>query len=493
LFLRSSLKVAGCCWSGLRPLSQRLSRQSAEGQTAVIVRYRSRWLAFLAGMLIPIGPLLAALPAEPEIDPAARQLLEATAQAYHALTAYTDHGSVQLAMAIEGRPFQQSLPLALTFARPNKLVIDAGSLRLTCDGTKLTTANSALKTFNVTPAPAKLSLDTLIDNPLGAFVFSGPTSRPISVILNLLWSDDAARILLEHAAGLKPEDDRKVDDRDCKVLLIDEKQGPSLRLLLDSESKLIRRIELVFDPDELAQVKGNTGATDVSVAWNAGAIATDVPDEKAFAFEVPAGFTQVADLASRRAPGAKRKDPLEEWLGKPAPDFTLTVLDGPDKTRQLSKADLLGKVVILDFWATWCPPCMAELPEIQKLVDQYAKKNANGVIVVALSQDSEAGEMVEIRKLVEQTLSARELKLAEGPGSLVALDPLRTIGKAFSVTAIPTVVILDAKGIVQAVRVGFEPDVLDTLTNDVDTLLEGRSLVTPKPAEANAPGAGDRP
>ena len=41
-------------------------------------------------------------------------------------------------------------------------------------------------------------------------------------------------------------------------------------------------------------------------------------------------------------------------LGKPAPEFTLTVLDGPGKTRTITKAELAGKVVVIDFWATWC-------------------------------------------------------------------------------------------------------------------------------------------
>ena len=101
---------------------------------------------------------------------------------------------------------------------------------------------------------------------------------------------------------------------------------------------------------------------------------------------------------------------MQEKLGKPAPDFTLTLLDGPGKTRTVTKADLAGKVVLIDFWATWCGPCLMELPEIQKLVEHYkdAKKE---VVIVALSQDDDPKEISEIRTLVEKTLAEKKIKL----------------------------------------------------------------------------------
>ena len=70
-----------------------------------------------------------------------------------------------------------------------------------------------------------------------------------------------------------------------------------------------------------------------------------------------------------------------ELLKDPAPvsDFTVTDLDG----RSISSADLRGKVVLVNFWATWCPPCRAEIPDLIKLQDKYRDK----LVVLGISED----------------------------------------------------------------------------------------------------------
>jgi thiol-disulfide isomerase/thioredoxin len=211
-----------------------------------------------------------------------------------------------------------------------------------------------------------------------------------------------------------------------------------------------------------------------------------VAADRSFAFAAPKGFTPVdaeKDNAALARPAAPQYA-VQGKLGKPAPDFTLTVLDGPGKTRTLTRADLAGKVVVIDFWATWCKPCLMELPEIQKLVEHYAAAK-KGVLVVALSEDDHPGEISEIRKLVEKTLADQKIDLAAGPVGRIGLDPSNAVGKAFEVEGYPTLVILDANGVVQSAHVGYNPDAAEALQKslavEIDALLEGKPLAGEKP------------
>jgi peroxiredoxin len=91
----------------------------------------------------------------------------------------------------------------------------------------------------------------------------------------------------------------------------------------------------------------------------------------------------VAGVACNKDPGPQ--------VGQPVPDFSLPDLEG--RTHRLS--DLKGKVVVLNFWATWCPPCIDEMPSLDRLSEALESK---GVEVVAVSVDerfSDIGEFVE--------------------------------------------------------------------------------------------------
>jgi thiol-disulfide isomerase/thioredoxin len=434
-------------------------------------------------LLVFVG-LGSALPARADEQAGARAFWDEVVKAYRALPAYRDHGIWSLKMAVEGKPIEQSMPMSVRFARPNRFAIEAGPVRVSSDGTRLTTAVEPLKRYAITAAPAKLSLEAFDNNALGAMLLSGPGGAPLRLVLNLLVTEAPGADILAGSSGLVSEPDQTRDGQTHRVLRVEYKDGPDLRLTINPDTKLVRRVEVLMKPSEgLPPQEGRP-----ELAWSSGPITTQPPPDGAFAFEPPAGFAKVADLESRKKDPAEGKSPLEELVGKPAPDFTLTVLDGPGKTREVRKADLAGKVVLIDFWATWCPPCMAELPEVQNLVDDYAKRNAKGVVVVALSIDSDPGAHDDVRTLVEKTLAGKELKLTEGPVSLVGLDPSQTIPKLFHVSGIPTVFLLDGQGIVQAVHVGFRPDVRESLSREIDSLLEGGSLLPKTGQPAVKPG-----
>ena len=151
-----------------------------------------------------------------------------------------------------------------------------------------------------------------------------------------------------------------------------------------------------------------------------------------------------------------------ELSGMPAPDFTLTLLDGT--TFRLS--DHTGKVVVLDFWATWCGPCVKALPAIQTL---YEAVSTQGVVVVGVSTD-EPESLSEVRKMVKD----------KGLTYLIGIDTNDTSSSYF-VGGIPCVVLINQLGVVQGREIGFAPNLAETLGEQIGILLDGGSLPSAEP------------
>lgn len=94
--------------------------------------------------------------------------------------------------------------------------------------------------------------------------------------------------------------------------------------------------------------------------------------------------------APASSPAASPETPLP--VVGPAPDWKVKTLDGAE----LGKKELLGKVVIVDFWATWCPPCVYKVPSYVKLQEAYRDR---GVAIVGISAD---GNLEQLKRFLEQ-------------------------------------------------------------------------------------------
>lgn len=124
--------------------------------------------------------------------------------------------------------------------------------------------------------------------------------------------------------------------------------------------------------------------------------------------------------------------PLTGFL---APDFTLTALAGND----LQLSSLRGKPVILNFWATWCPPCRAEMPELEALWQRYKD---DGLLLIGVDQGENAATVERFARGVVGTTFP------------LLLDTNQAVGRAYGVRALPTTVFIDAEGRIQDVRIG---------------------------------------
>lgn len=139
--------------------------------------------------------------------------------------------------------------------------------------------------------------------------------------------------------------------------------------------------------------------------------------------------------------------------GMQAPDFTVEMFDGSTQTL----SSLKGKVVLVNFWATWCPPCREELKRVQQdLVERFAGEE---FVFIPISRGEERETVAAFREQMGYTFA-------------MGLDPERKIYDLFASNFIPRNFLIDKEGKVLVASVGYEPEEFDALIAKIEEELK---------------------
>jgi peroxiredoxin len=139
---------------------------------------------------------------------------------------------------------------------------------------------------------------------------------------------------------------------------------------------------------------------------------------------------------------------------KPAPDFSLPTLGG----EQIVLSTLKGKVLVLDFWATWCVPCQDGLAHLQSMAMNSGIAQ-RGLVLIAVNEQENA-------KTVRPFIEAKRFAFT------VVLDADGSTGAAYSVFSLPTTIVVGRDGLVQAVISGWTQDSAQQIEDAVTSALD---------------------
>jgi peroxiredoxin len=135
-----------------------------------------------------------------------------------------------------------------------------------------------------------------------------------------------------------------------------------------------------------------------------------------------------------------------------APDFTLHAMGGSN----LRLKEQRGRVVMVNFWATWCGPCRQEMPQLNRLYEKY---KSSGFVLLGVNVDDDVAKAAEVARKLGVTFP-------------VLLDTEKTVSKLYDLSTMPSTVIIDREGKVRYVHRGYLAGYEDNYEKQIRELLK---------------------
>jgi peroxiredoxin len=373
-------------------------------------------------------------PAEEKAKPAAqisddaKAVLDQVRDAYHKLDAVQMKGTWNAEFDVEGEKGKQNAEFTSSFQAPNKYRHETkDDILFGSTGEKMYVYSPDANRYLTKDAPKDRAAAGDLPAPFGQIL------REKNPALLLAVTSDESPLVTEGVTKVEKLDDVKLEgDKSYTALRMTTDEDASVKVLIDPQTHLVRQWSFDMKPllEKRGREKVNKAQLTVDYADVKTGDAAKPAGEAAFAWAPPQGAKDAAEVAA-----AKEENPAAALEGKAAPDFTLEGMDG----KPVKLADLKGSVVVLDFWATWCPPCRKGLPHLDKL---YQANKGKGLKAFAVDLKETKDE---VKQFVEQT------KL----GVPVLLDTDGKVAESYKVSGIPQTVVIGKDGKVQTVIVGF--------------------------------------
>jgi thiol-disulfide isomerase/thioredoxin len=144
----------------------------------------------------------------------------------------------------------------------------------------------------------------------------------------------------------------------------------------------------------------------------------------------------------------------QDKVDLPAPNFKAKTYEG----KNISLSDYKGKVILIDFWASWCPPCREEMPELIKFYKAHSNSKFE---LIAVNIDSKQDNMQHFLN-----------QLFPKPGFPIIMDSNQQIPPLFNIEAMPTTIFVDTKGNIRFRHDGFKLSYIDDFNKELSQLLK---------------------